>query len=78
MDNSDLSKLKIAPGKLLPKFKASTTEYSVIVASTVTEVKLSPLTSDSGASYVIKVSCSSMCVCMSVFGCRELWKNLSS
>ncbi len=56
MDNADLSKLKIAPGKLLPKFKASTTEYSVIVASTVAEVKLSPLASDSGASYVIKVS----------------------
>ncbi len=56
MDNADLGKLKLAPGKLAPKFKAGVTEYSVIVASTIAEVKLSPLTSDSGASYVIKVS----------------------
>ncbi len=57
MDNADLGKLKIAPGKLAPKFKAGITDYSVIVASTIAEVKLSPLTSDSGASYVIKVGC---------------------
>ena len=55
MDNADLEKLKISPGKLIPKFKSSVTEYSVIVASTIGEVKLSPLTSDSGASYVAKV-----------------------
>lgn len=56
MDNADLEKLKISPGKLVPKFKASVTEYSVTVAANVKEVKLSPLTSDGGASYVIKVS----------------------
>ena len=55
MDNADLEKLKISPGKLIPKFKSSVTEYNVIVASTMGEVKLSPLTSDSGASYVAKV-----------------------
>jgi len=56
MDNADLEKLKITPGKLVPKFTASVTDYSVTVGSVVKEVKLSPLTSDGGASYVIKVS----------------------
>ena len=55
MDNADLEKLKISAGKLVPKFKASVTEYSVTVASDVKEIKLSPLTSDGGASYTIKV-----------------------
>ena len=55
MDNADLEKLKISPGKLLPKFKASVCEYSVTVASSVGEVKLSPLTSDSGASCIVQV-----------------------
>jgi len=56
MDNADLEKLKITPGKLVPKFKPSVTEYSMTVGSGVGEVKLSPLTSDSGASCNIKVS----------------------
>ena len=56
MDNADLEKLKITPGKLVPKFKPSVTEYSVTVGSGVGEVKLSPLTSDSGASCNIKAS----------------------
>ena len=55
MDNADLEKLKISPGKLVPKFKPSVIEYSVTVGSDVKEVKFSPLTSDGGASYVIKV-----------------------
>lgn len=55
MDNADLEKLKITPGKLIPKFKASVCDYSVTVASAIEEVKLSPLTSDSGASYVVQV-----------------------
>jgi len=55
MDNADLGKLKISPGKLVPKFKASVTDYTVVLASTIAEVKLSPLTSDSGASYTIQV-----------------------
>ena len=57
MDNADLEKLRVSPGKLAPKFKASVTEYSVTVASSVSELKLTVLTSDSGASYSIKVSC---------------------
>lgn len=56
MDNADLEKLKISPGKLIPTFKASVVNYSVIVASKIGEIKLSPLTSDSGASYVTKVA----------------------
>ena len=59
MDNADLEKLKIAPGKLTPKFNASVTEYKVTVGSSVSEVKLTLLTSDSGASYTIKVELSS-------------------
>lgn len=55
MDNADLEKLKISPGKLIPRFKASVTEYSVTLASSVEEIKFSPLTSDSGASYTVKV-----------------------
>lgn len=55
MDNADLEKLKISPGRLVPKFKASVTEYTVTVGSEVKEVKLSPLTSDGGASYAVKV-----------------------
>lgn len=55
MDNADLEKLKISPGKLVPRFKAAVTEYSVTLASNVEEIKFSPLTSDSGASYTVKV-----------------------
>ena len=55
MDNADLEKLKISPGKLVPRFKSSVTEYSVTLASSAEEIKFSPLTSDSGASYTVKV-----------------------
>ena len=55
MDNADLEKLKISQGKLVPKFKPSVTSYSVTVGSDVQEIKLSPLTADGGASYVVKV-----------------------
>ncbi len=60
MDNANLEKLKIIPGKLVPKFKSSVTEYSVTVASSVAEIKLTPLTSDTGASYTIKVEAHSV------------------
>lgn len=56
MDNADLEKLKISPGKLVPRFKATVTEYSVTLASSVEEIKFSPFTSDSGASYTVKVA----------------------
>ena len=55
MDNADLEKLKVSQGKLVPKFKASVTSYSVTVGSNVQEIKLTPITSDGGASYTVKV-----------------------
>ena len=61
MDNADLEKLKVSQGKLLPKFKPSVTSYSVTIGSNVQEIKLSPLTADGGASYVVKVSTPSCC-----------------
>ena len=56
MDNADLEKLSISPGKLTPKFHPNTTEYSVTLGSDVKQIKIDPLTSDSGASYSISVS----------------------
>ena len=56
MDNADLEKLAISPGKLTPKFHPNTTEYSVTLGSDVKQIKINPLTSDSGASYSISVS----------------------
>ena len=56
MDNADLQKLRATPGKLFPRFSPSVTEYSITVASSVSEVKLTVLTSESGASYCIKVT----------------------
>ena len=55
MDNADLEKLKVAPGRLVPKFHTKVTDYSVTVASNVEEIKLTTLTSDGGASCMIKV-----------------------
>ena len=55
MDNADLQKLRATPGKLFPRFKPSVTEYSITVASSVAEVKLTVLTNESGASYCIQV-----------------------
>lgn len=56
MDNADLEKLKVSPGRLVPRFHAQVTEYKVTLASNVSEVKLTTLTSDGGASCMIKVS----------------------
>ncbi|EDO25403.1 predicted protein, partial [Nematostella vectensis] len=56
MDNADLEKLAISPGKLSPKFHANTTEYQVTLGSEVGQLKVDPLTSDSGASYAISGS----------------------
>ena len=61
MDNADLEKLRVSPGKLVPSYKASITEYRVTVDSSVEELKMTVLTADSGASYVVKV-----CVCVCV------------
>ena len=54
MDNADLEKL-MSPGRLVPKFNSAIIEYSVTVGSNIQEIKLSTLTSDGGASCIIKV-----------------------
>ena len=56
MDNADLEKLKVSTGRLVPRFKPSVSGYSLTLNSDAEEVKLTPLTSDGGASYIIKAS----------------------
>ncbi len=56
MDDASLQKLSVSPGKLSPKFNKDITEYSVVVGSSVKELKVSPLTSDNNACYSISVS----------------------
>ncbi len=55
MDDCNLDKLAIKPGKLTPKFNKDITDYSVIVGSNVEAINFECLTSDSGASYCISV-----------------------
>ena len=55
MDDCNLEKLEIKPGKLAPVFNKNVTEYSVTVPSEVDKLNVIPLTSDSGASYQISV-----------------------
>ena len=54
MDNADLELLKLAPGRLNPKFSASVTEYNVLLSSAAAQCKVDCMTSDSGACYQIK------------------------
>ncbi|XP_074656502.1 uncharacterized protein LOC141909757 [Tubulanus polymorphus] len=53
MDDCDLEKLSIKPGKLSPKFNRQLLEYNVTLASDVPNITLDCLTSDTGASYSI-------------------------
>lgn len=55
MDDCNLEKLGIKPGKISPAFKQDTLEYSATVPSNTAEVTLDLLTRDSGASYTITV-----------------------
>ena len=55
MDDCNLEKLSIKPGKLSPAFKQDVLEYSTTVQSSVEKVSLDTLTRDSGASYTISV-----------------------
>jgi len=55
MDDCNLEKLGINPGKIAPAFKQDVLEYSATVQSNVAEVTLTTLTRDSGASYTISV-----------------------
>jgi hypothetical protein len=54
MDNADLERLSVSPGQLSPAFHKDTVEYDTILGSEVAQLKLTLLTSDSGASYTIK------------------------
>ncbi|XP_065833174.1 uncharacterized protein [Oscarella lobularis] len=54
MDDADLEKLSVSPGKLKPTFRKNTTEYEIVVGSDVKELKVNPLTSSDEASYDIK------------------------
>ncbi|XP_052768743.1 uncharacterized protein LOC128208997 [Mya arenaria] len=56
MDDCNLEKLGIKPGKIAPAFKQDVLEYSATVQSSVAEVTLDLLTRDSGASYTISGS----------------------
>jgi hypothetical protein len=56
MDDCNLDKLVIKPGKLSPAFHKDTTEYNVTLPSNVAKIHIDPLTSDTGASYCISVS----------------------
>ncbi|XP_076097670.1 uncharacterized protein LOC143067930 isoform X2 [Mytilus galloprovincialis] len=56
MDDCNLDKLVIKPGKLTPAFHKDTTEYNVTLASNVEKIHVDPLTSDTGASYCISGS----------------------
>lgn len=56
MDDCDLEKLTIKPGKLTPVFNMNTTEYNVTLGSNVEKINFDVLTRDTGASYSISVS----------------------
>ncbi|KAL8559643.1 hypothetical protein ACOMHN_008354 [Nucella lapillus] len=56
MDDCNLEKLAIKPGKLNPAFNRNVTEYNVVVASNVDKLNADPLTRDTGASYLISGS----------------------
>lgn len=56
MDDCNLEKLTIKPGKLAPAFNKDTTEYNVTIPSNIEKIRVDPLTSDTGASYQVAVS----------------------
>ena len=71
MDNADLEKLKFSAGTLSPAFHKNTTNYVVLLASSEDSVKLTVLTSDSGASYDLKVNAAT-CTCAVWFAKKKL------
>lgn len=56
MDDCTLEQLSIKPVKLSPSFKSAVLQYSSTVSCDVDNVTVSCMTSDSGASYQIKVT----------------------
>lgn len=55
MDDWSLEKLSAKPAKLSPAFNTKVFEYTSQVSSAVDKVNIDCLTSDTGASYQIKV-----------------------
>ncbi|ESO87738.1 hypothetical protein LOTGIDRAFT_234972 [Lottia gigantea] len=51
MDDCNLDKLSLKPGKLDKKFDKNVTEYNTVLTSEIEKVAIDALTSDSGASY---------------------------
>lgn len=51
--NSDLSDLSVSAGTLSPAFDTNTEEYSLLLAADTQEVTITPVLSDSGASFEI-------------------------
>ena len=55
MDDCNLEKLSMKPGKLLPVFHMDVLEYSATLASSIEKVTFDCMTRDTGASYTISV-----------------------
>ena len=55
MDDCNLDKLSVKPGKLLPVFHKDNLEYNATVGSEVEHITFDCLTSDTGACYSISV-----------------------
>ena len=56
MDNADLESLTVKPGRLNPKFGMNVTEYTILLPSAATVVRVDALTSDGGSSWELDVS----------------------
>ena len=69
MDNANLESLKLSPGRLNPKFNPSVTDYTVMLSSAATQVKVEAMTSDEDASYEIKVMLGQYIFNFSVYTC---------
>ncbi len=55
MNDADLEKLAIKPGKLEPVFNRNVTNYSTTLPSTVTKINVNPITRDVDASWTVVV-----------------------
>ena len=56
MNDADLEKLLIKPGKLDPIFDRNTTSYEVVLESATREITIAPVTSDVNSSWTVVVS----------------------
>jgi len=55
MDDADLEKLIIKPGKVKPKFHRNVVDYELVLNSGIKQLKVDPLTRDCNASWTILV-----------------------